>query len=85
MNWLGIVLRVIPIIGQIIAIFGEKKQIKKVKNAENVINAVVTGVEKYNDVKTNGGKPDVKRIIKETAVSLGAEEYLNRIVKKITK
>ena len=88
MGWLKVlktVVELIPIIGNILAIFGRKKAEKQAKKIANVATAVVIGVEKYTDAKKNGTQPNVKEIIKETAISLGAEEALKKLVIKLTK
>lgn len=90
MNILGVlkVLRVvgelIPVVGNIFAIFGRKKAEKKAKTLEKVNKAVIEGVEEYVTHPTTTDKKDVARAITRIAVAAGAEEALNKLVKRYT-
>ena len=89
MNWLKIlktVVELIPVIGNILAILGKKKAEKKAKKVEEVAKTVISGVEKYAEIKKSiGHATDIKTVIKNIAVSSGVENKLNELVKRYTK
>ena len=82
---LKVVAELIPILGNIFAIFRRKKAQKRAEKATKVLETVVKGVQIYRDSegKTVGDK--LKDVIKSESIKADVEDYLFRVVKKVTK
>ena len=82
---LRVVGELIPVIGNIFAIFGRTKAQKKAKILEKVNQVVIEGVDTYQKIvdKKEPALP-VKEMIKRIAVTAGVEDKLHELVIKYT-
>lgn len=73
----------IPIIGEILKVFGKTKAQEKAKEAQKIAEAVISGVEMYSAPNKVGEVSlPIKQVIKGVAVNLGTEEKLHEMVNK---
>ncbi len=85
---LKVVAELLPILGNIFAIFRRRKAQKRAQKAEKALEAVIVGVDTYTKAEGTTAdrvKEGVKAVIKNEAVKKEIEDYLHRAVQRLTK
>ncbi len=78
------IVEIIPLVGQIFAIFGKHKAQKRAKQIEKAAAAVIKGVQSFRETQGAAASENIKNEILTRSITDGTEQILNPLVKKYT-